>query len=160
MKRKSIDERIRFRTLLMGCLFSVFFAGIVAKAVYLQVYRGPWLARKAARQYEISVVTYGKRGTIYNANQREMAVSVDVASIAAFPPRIQNARVAAKDLSKALRIKKDDVYKKLISQKTFVWIKRHVTPREAKAVKALNLEGISLSRRGVVFIRIKPWPPR
>ena len=142
MKMKSIDKRIRFRTLLVGCLFSVFFAGIVAKAVYLQVYRGPWLARKAARQYEKSIVTYGKRGTIYNANQREMAVSVDVASIAAFPRRIRNAKVAAKDLAKALGIKQDDIYKKLISQKTFVWIKRHVAPKEAKAVKVLNLEGI------------------
>jgi cell division protein FtsI (penicillin-binding protein 3) len=139
---KAIDKHIRLRTLLVGCAMSALFAGIGAKAVYLQVFRGPWLARKAASQYEKSVITHGKRGTIFNANKREMAVSIAVESIAAFPAKIRNAKVEATALAKALGIKKSTIYKKLISKKTFVWLKRHVSPKEAKTVRMLNMEGV------------------
>ena len=138
----TVNKRIRFRTLLTGILFGLCFAAIGAKAIYLQVYRGPWLAKKAAGEYERSIKTYGKRGTIYDSTPREMAVSIDATSIAAFPKQINNPRHTAKVLAKALRYHQRPIYRKLVSKKTFVWIKRQITPREEKAVKVLKLEGI------------------
>ncbi|RZB30773.1 MAG: cell division protein FtsI (penicillin-binding protein 3) [Desulfobacteraceae bacterium Eth-SRB1] len=140
---KSIAGKyIRLRVILIGFIFSLFLIGIGAKAVYLQVYCGPWLSQKAARQYEKSFVSHGKRGTIFDSNHREMAVSIDVASIAAYPRKIKDASATANTLGKALNIKQKDLNRKLASNKSFVWIKRHPAPREAMAIKALELNGV------------------
>ncbi|RJQ62683.1 MAG: penicillin-binding protein 2 [Desulfobacteraceae bacterium] len=139
---KSPEKFIRIRILLVGCFLSLFFTVIIVKAVYLQVFRGHWLAQKAASQYELSIVTYGKRGTIYDAKGNAMAVSVDVPSIAAFPSQIKNPRTAAPGLAKALGEKQADIHEKLTSKRTFTWVKRHVSPKEAKGVKALGIEGL------------------
>ncbi len=115
---------------------------IGAKAVYLQIFCGPWLSQKAADQYEKSFISHGKRSIIYDINHREMAVSINVTSIAAFPPHIKDARATAKALEKALKIDINALCRKLASKKSFVWVKRRVTPREAKEVKNLKLSGI------------------
>jgi len=133
---------VRLRALAVGLALSVCFGIIGAKAVYLQVFRGPWLAKKAASQYEKSVVTYGKRGTIYDIKGSSLAASVEVISIAAFPNQIQDPQKAAKALAHALAEDRRELLSKLTAQKTFVWVKRHVSPKESKAVSALGLKGV------------------
>ena len=135
-------KHIRVRIIIVGSVFSLFFTAICAKAVYLQVVRGSWLSEKAANQYEVSCRSYGKRGTIYDANLKELAISIDVTSIAAHPPKIENARATAKSLSSVLTINRKSLARKLASNKKFVWIKRKVTPKEAEAVKNLNIIGV------------------
>ncbi len=80
------NKYTRFRILLVGAFFLISFLAIAAKAIHLQVYRSPWLSQKASDQYEQSSTTSGKRGIIYDRNLREMAVSIDVTSVAASAP--------------------------------------------------------------------------
>ncbi|MBU4344165.1 MAG: penicillin-binding protein 2 [Desulfobacteraceae bacterium] len=137
------QRRIGLRSILIGFIFSIVLVAIGAKAVYLQVFCGPWLSQKAADQYEKSFISPGKRGTIYDANHREIAVSIDVASIAAYPQNISEPGTTARLISRALKIDESSLYRKLNSKKrSFVWVKRHVTPSEADQVKNLNLKGI------------------
>ena len=68
------NKYFRYRILLVGGFFLLSFAIIAARAVHLQVYRSPWLSQKASDQYERSLTASGKRGIIYDRNQREMAV--------------------------------------------------------------------------------------
>jgi cell division protein FtsI (penicillin-binding protein 3) len=135
-------KKIRFRIIIIGSIFSVFFTIIGAKAVYLQIFCGPWLSQKAANQYEASFKSSEKRGTIYDTNLKEMAVSVDVTSIAAHPGQINDARAMAKSLAGILKIDSKELIKKLSSDKKFVWIKRRVTPKETEAVRNLKITGI------------------
>ena len=140
---KPIEKKhIRLRIIIVGSIFILFFTAICAKAIYLQVVRGSWLSEKAANQYEVSCKSYGKRGTIYDANLKELAISIDVTSIAAHPPKIENARATATSLSDVLKINRKSLTGKLASNKKFVWIKRKVTPKEAEAVKNLNITGV------------------
>jgi cell division protein FtsI (penicillin-binding protein 3) len=134
--------QIKLRVIIIGAFFTVFFIIIGVKAMYLQVFRGSWLSQKAADQYEVSFKSSGKRGTIFDRNLREMAVSIDVMSIAAHPLQIENPKSAARSLSKALKINRKVLAKKLRSKKKFVWVKRKVTPKEAEAVKKLNMDGL------------------
>ncbi len=137
------QKRIGLRSILIGVIFTIILGAIGAKAVYLQVFCGPWLSQKAAGQYEKSFMSPGKRGIIYDANHREIAVSIDVISIAAYPPNIPKPRATARLIAKALKIDESSLYRKLNSKKrSFVWVKRHVTPREAEQVKNLKLKGI------------------
>ncbi|MEA3436481.1 MAG: penicillin-binding protein 2 [Thermodesulfobacteriota bacterium] len=140
---KSNEKRhIRFRLVSVIFLFFILFTTISARAVYLQVFCGPWLAQKAADQYERSFELAGKRGTIYDTDFAKMAVSNLATSIAAYPKEIKNARKSAKVLSRILKINRKVLEEKLICKKPFVWIKRQSSPNETKAVKNLKLKGI------------------
>ncbi len=136
------EKYIKLRVLLVGFAFIVLFGVIGAKAVHLQVYRSPWLAQKASDQYEKSFKSSGKRGSIYDRHLREMAVSIDVTSIAARPANILKPNTASRALAKALKTDHRKIKKKLKSKSPFVWIKRQASPKETAAVQALGLDGI------------------
>ena len=133
---------VRMRTTLVGIAIAAFLATIGAKAVYLHVVRGSWLSQKAVSQVERSLKSQGRRGTIYDAKLRELAVSIDVTSIGVSPSAIGNKGATAAALAGALKVNLKTLRRKLASKKSFVWIKRHVPPRDVQAVKALDLAGI------------------
>jgi cell division protein FtsI (penicillin-binding protein 3) len=133
---------MRLRVLLVGLAFIALFVVIGVKAVHLQVYRSPWLAQKASSQYEQSLKSNGKRGTVYDRNLREMAITIDVTSIAVRPSRIGQPQHTAKALAKILKTDRLKILKKLKAKRPFVWIKRQANPKETAAVKALELAGI------------------
>lgn len=127
---------------MLGVLFVTFLVVIAARAVQLQIYRGPWLSQKASDQYERSYTSAGKRGTIYDRNFREMAISIDVNSIAAYPARVKNAHTTGRALAKILKQNPRQIIRKLAAHRSFVWIKRQATAKQARAVRDLGLEGI------------------
>jgi cell division protein FtsI (penicillin-binding protein 3) len=133
---------LRFRVVTIGIFFGLFLGVICAKAAYLQIYRGSWLSQLAADQYEASVKTSGKRGTIYDRKMSELAVSIQVTSIAAYPARIGDPAKTAAALAKPLHLDRSSLQQSFRSKKTFVWVKRQATPREVEKIKALNLNGI------------------
>jgi len=133
---------LRFRVVTIGIFFGLFLGVICAKAAYLQIYRGSWLSQLAADQYEASVRTSGKRGTIYDRKMSELAVSIQVTSIAAYPARIGDPTKTAAALAKPLHLDRRSLQQSFRSKKTFVWVKRQATPREVEKIKALNLDGI------------------
>jgi cell division protein FtsI (penicillin-binding protein 3) len=114
----------------------------VSRVSYLQIYRGSWLAQLAADQYAITSRSSGNRGTIYDRNLTEMAVSLKVTSIAAYPRQIADHGSTARATARALDIDSKSLIRKLGSEKSFVWIKRQASPRETGAVKNLQLMGI------------------
>ncbi len=137
------NKYIKLRILLVGIIFITAFAAIAAKAVHLQVYRSHWLSQKASNQYEKSLTTSGKRGIIYDRNLSEMAVSIDVTSIAAYPARVDNPEATAKALAGVLDLDVRRLQSKLTGKKSFVWIKRQSTAKETSAVKDLSIPGIN-----------------
>jgi cell division protein FtsI (penicillin-binding protein 3) len=140
--RPSEKKNFKLRSRLVGALFLLVFLTIGIKAVYLQTFRGTWLSKKAANQYEKSFVSHGKRGIIYDSKKRVLAQSIDVTSVAAYPAKVKAPQQAAKSLAKVLRLNRRGLKRKLASKKSFVWIKRQVSPKEVKAIKALSLAGI------------------
>jgi cell division protein FtsI (penicillin-binding protein 3) len=128
--------------LVVGLAFAAVFGVIGGKALWLQVYEGSWLSRKASDQVEDSLTSVGKRGTIFDRRGREMAVSIDVTSIAIRPPQVKDVDATAKELARVLKKKPQAIKERLTARKPFVWIKRQATPKEAEAVKELRLPGI------------------
>jgi cell division protein FtsI (penicillin-binding protein 3) len=88
------------------------------------------------------VTVYGKRGTIYDAQHKAMAVSIETPSVAAYPGIMENKSMVAAKLAKALGLRTRTVRRKLTSGRRFVWLKRQATPKEADAVRALHLKGV------------------
>ena len=140
--RNTKKNNIRSRIVVAGIFFGLLYAAVGFRAIHLHVFKGPWLSGKAEDQFRKSIELRGKRGTIYDAKYREMAVSVDAASIAAFPASITDPEKAARSISKALNINYSQLKKCLTSKKSFVWIKRNVFPNEKDAVARLGIKGI------------------
>ena len=127
---------------LIGLVFFIGFATIIGRAVYLQVFFGPSLAEKASGQYEKTIQTNGKRGSIFDTRMREVAVSIETLSLAAYPRKIQNPRQTAQAIARIIKVKSQPLARKLASDRSFIWVKRQITPKEARAVKTLNLDGL------------------
>jgi len=86
-----------------------------------------------------------KRGTIYDREGHELAVSVEVESVYVHPHHVQNKAQAAKLLSKILDMKESALLSLLKSQRPFVWIDRKVAPEKIRQVKALGIEGVGFT---------------
>ncbi|HEY3225883.1 MAG TPA: penicillin-binding protein 2, partial [Planctomycetota bacterium] len=94
------------------------------------------------------------RGLIVDARGEALAVSLAVSSVAAEPPRVPDIAVTAGRLAAALGMEAVDVRALLTSTRKgpdgaerpvpFVWIRRHVSPTQAEAVKKLALTGVLL----------------
>ena len=136
-EKSGINGRIYWVGAFFVCLFLV----IIGKTVHLQVFQGQWLSRLAAGEYEKTLTIRGKRGTIFDRNLREMAVSVDAASIAAYPRHIKKPGAVATALSEILNLNRAALLRKITSDRTFVWIKRQSSPSEERAIRALGFKG-------------------
>ncbi len=141
MKRKR-SSRIQIRISLVGIAFTAMLAAVVARAVHVQLFMDDVLSRKAAEQYEKTIRVTGKRGTIYDTRLRELAVSTESTSLAAYPNRIKSPEKAAQQLSRILDMNPRALSGTLKKTKSFVWVKRHISPQEAKAIRQIGIEGV------------------
>ncbi|MBC2742900.1 MAG: penicillin-binding protein 2 [Desulfosarcina sp.] len=134
--------RTRLRAGIVGVFFLLALLAISVQAVRLHVFEGAWLSERAAREYERAMVVQGKRGAITDRNGSPLAVSIDSPSIAAYPRQMKDRKTAARQLARALNQPQRDVVKKLDPKRSFVWLKRQATPRQAEAVQVLGIKGV------------------
>ncbi len=133
---------IRFRVYVVAFLFLAGMAAVMGRAYQLQVLDRKRLDSIARAGYRGTIKLPPKRGTIYDREGHELAVSVEVASIYAHPNQIADKPQTARALATALNLKPDAVQDLLESKKTFVWISRKISPDKARQVQALRLEGV------------------
>jgi cell division protein FtsI (penicillin-binding protein 3) len=141
-KKTKATKWIRFRIIIIGTVLALCFGVVVGRAVQLQVLDRSELSEKAAGEYKRAFHKMPRRGTIYDQNHRELAVSIDVSSICAYPKRIFSPRQTASALARILNLKRKPIFQKLSSGKGFVWIRRHAKPKEVSAVRKLDLDGV------------------
>ena len=137
---------IRRRLMLVIALFLTWATGIEARLAYLQLYRHDDYVAKADRQYMRTLPLPAIRGDIVDRNNRVLATSADVETIYAVPTDIDDAAQTTKALCSALDDCTPDframLTDRLGKSRPFQYVKRHVTPHEAEAVRALKLDGI------------------
>ncbi|MEE8300613.1 MAG: penicillin-binding transpeptidase domain-containing protein [Desulfatiglandales bacterium] len=139
---------IRIRIYVTGICFVLVLGVLFLRAYQLQILEGKELSSLAKEGYTGRFTLPAQRGTIFDRNGRELALSIDVDSIYCYPKRVKDPLKAATLIANALHIKKKGVLKKLQSPRSFVWIKRKVTPEEIIRVRGLNLTGIGFTKEG------------
>ncbi|MFW6334020.1 MAG: peptidoglycan D,D-transpeptidase FtsI family protein [Desulfosalsimonas sp.] len=142
-QKERIARRNR-RIVWASCFFVLCYLVIASKAFHLQVFEEGHLSELASGEYSRRVEMREKRGTIYDTNSRELAVSTGVVSIGARPHLIPDKARAAALLSKNLDLKKEQVLGKLNSDKPFVWIQRNASPSRAKSLNSEIGSGLEL----------------
>ena len=85
-----------------------------------------------------------KRGDIVDCNNRILAANDELYSIYVNPEQIVKTEIASASskLSNLLSIDVDLVKQKLSSKKSFIWLKRQITPKEYEKVKELDIKGV------------------
>jgi cell division protein FtsI (penicillin-binding protein 3) len=133
----------RGRTRLLGLILTLWALAVVGRLVQIQIAQGPRYRAKAQRQQERRIETVGQRGSILDRDGRELAVSVEAASLYAIPDDVKDARAAARALAALLPdASESEIRARLSSEKGFVWVDRQIDPEIAHRVLALKLAGI------------------
>lgn len=130
----------------IGVIFAVFFLALVlagARTLYLGTVRAPAL-RKAAQTQQLSTEKLpAQRGTITDRGGVDLAVSEPAQEISADPYLIKEPLQAAHELAPLLGLTQSEVLTKLSQHSGFVYLARALPARQARAVMALKLEGVS-----------------
>jgi cell division protein FtsI (penicillin-binding protein 3) len=137
---------IRFRICLVGTFFLAGLGIILGRAFQLQILDSDKLAAMARVGYRESIKLPPKRGTIYDREGHELAVSIEVGSIYAHPSQVPNKSETAGQLSKILSVKKGEIIEELSKERSFVWIARKVPSDKVNQIKALKLAGIGFTK--------------
>jgi cell division protein FtsI (penicillin-binding protein 3) len=141
MKRKFINW-FKVRIIFLSCLLFFCFVLILGRMFQLQVLKKEQLYKLAAQQQNARIPLVPKRGTIYDSRGNELAVSIEVDSVYADPQKVGNIEKTAKELVSILRIDRKELRQKLESHRSFEWVQRKISPKEAEQIKALQLPGI------------------
>jgi len=137
---------LKARVVVAAAGFFLWSAGIEGRLVYLQVYQHADLVTRAERQQMRTVPASGKRGEIRDRHGNVLAYSVDADSIYAVPTEIGDPSRAAQALCGALADCSSSEQQALTDRirrgRAFVYVRRQVTPDQAKRVANLQLEGV------------------
>ncbi len=134
--------RLRRRVIVLFCSLAAALTIISGRLFSLQGYQYADLVEAAKRQSSDRISSVSRRGTIYDRNGRDLAISIGASSIGARPSQVVNPKRAAAALSAALSLPAEKILERLQTEKPFVWIKRSVSTEEAQAVARLMLKGI------------------
>ncbi|MDF2571169.1 MAG: spoVD 3 [Sporomusa sp.] len=114
--------------------------GLTGRIAWIQFGEGQRLTAKVREQLRESRVMQSPRGTIYDRNGRELAVSSMTKSLYANPREIKDADALAGLLAPVLGINQANIKERLVTGASFIWIKRTLEPAQAKAVVDLIKE--------------------
>ena len=133
---------IKLRLVLTGLFFLLLFVAVALRAFQLQMLDGERLKRLGERQHLKESIVLPKRGTILDRSGEPLALSLEGQSVYARPRQLKEPGAVSRSLAEALGMDRAEVMKKLGTDKSFVWLKRQVAPKEAERVEALNLDGV------------------
>lgn len=131
------------RLVIVMVLACSLFLCLIFRIGYLQLIKGEWLSTKAAEQQTREIPIEAKRGTIYDTNMKELAVSVTKYTVWCKPVEVKDAKKTSEQLSKILDEDYDDIYKKVNKKKmALVKVKKWIDDKTANKVTKAGLSGI------------------
>jgi len=132
------------KRLLIGCgLFVVVFMAIVGRLADLTLLKDGYEPRLTGHAQPFAA----GRADIVDRNGTILATSLATASLYANPQHVLDAHDAAQKIVKVLpELKAADLEARLKSGRSFVWIKRNLTPKTEYALNALGIPGVYFLR--------------
>jgi cell division protein FtsI (penicillin-binding protein 3) len=130
----------------IGAIFGVFFLLLVfaaGRTAYLGVFRGASLRKAASDQQITRETVIAQRGAITDRNGVDLAVSEPARDLAADPYLLSDPLAAAQRLAPVLGQTQAVLLRKLSERTGFVYLARGVPARQAEAVLALKIPGVS-----------------
>ncbi|CAN5605434.1 penicillin-binding protein [soil metagenome] len=108
-KKKDLKQVAFTRFMLVVAVFVLWIGGIGVRLVHLQVTQHAWLKGKALDMRQDVKQKHMLRGTIYDRNERALAMSLDVKTLYADTTEMSDVDSAAKTIAKALKLEVNQV---------------------------------------------------
>ncbi|MCA1798640.1 MAG: penicillin-binding protein 2 [Xanthomonadaceae bacterium] len=143
MSVRHTDERWQRRSLVLLTLFALAVAALAVRAVQLHVLDGGFLTAQGDARHLRTVEVPAHRGMILDRHGESLAASTPVDSFWANPSELlAGERIAA--LADALEIDRTrlDALLRERGDRTFIWLRRHMSPDEAERVTQLDVPGV------------------
>lgn len=141
---------LRKRQLALLIIFTAIVVGLLVRIAVIQFVDGEELQKKAFQQQNTGRTISPIRGSIYDRNGKELAISVQTATITCNPNEItaENAGKVADGLSPLLEMDRTEIYN-LVTKKTYyVVIKRKVDKKTEDNVRKWiadnNIKGVAI----------------
>lgn len=132
------------RLLLVYALTAAWALVLFFRLFQLQVLEDERYRLQARQQQEGFIEVSARRGEILDRHLEELAVSVKSESVFAHPEQVTDPLQTASQLAPILDQPFQTIYKKLISDRSFVYLARKVAPRVSSEIRQLELPGIYL----------------
>ncbi|WP_243279174.1 stage V sporulation protein D [Romboutsia sp. 1001713B170131_170501_G6] len=139
-KVKRISKKRLVLVLMLACIL---FLGLTFRTGYLQLVKGEWLSTKAIEQQTREIPIEPKRGTIYDRNMKELAVSVTKYTVWCKPVEVKDKKSAATQVAEILDKEYEDIYK-LVNKKNMALVKieRWIDDDKATKIREAKIPGI------------------
>ena len=132
-----------WRSKFIVAMIALAFAGLAARAAYIQVYANDFFQRQGQVRFARTLELPANRGRILDRNGLLLASSVPASSIWAIPEDVTASPDQLNELARLLEIPLAELNKKLADEdKTFVWVKRQIDEPVAQKISALGIPGI------------------
>ncbi len=131
--RSNVQRRIAVFISFM-LMFIIVLSGRLA---WMQLVQGDEFQKRVDHQVGESKILQSPRGTIYDRQGRELAVSIMTKSLYVDPHEVKDADQLAQDLSPLIGIPVEDIKERIAVGGGFVWLKRKLEPDVVTKVKQL-----------------------
>jgi cell division protein FtsI (penicillin-binding protein 3) len=132
-----------WRSRMVGLLLMAALLTLVARAFYLQVINNDFLQEKGDSRYRRDIEVSASRGKITDRHGDMLAVSTPMKSIWAIPGDARTMSGEQKQqLAALLEMNVRELDGKIAPEKTFVYVRRQVSPETGDRIAALKLPGI------------------
>ena len=142
----SVPIKTRKRIGLVFVIALGLLCALCLRLVWVQFVMGEELRQKAFAARFRNVEVKAKRGVVYDAKGRPLAISVSTDSFYAIPAQVRKSEKATETATKLagiLGLEQAKVLEQITRRQAFVWLQRHVPDEKAKAIKELKLPGIA-----------------
>jgi cell division protein FtsI (penicillin-binding protein 3)/stage V sporulation protein D (sporulation-specific penicillin-binding protein) len=128
---------------LLAAAFLVLLAATLARAVWIQVVKGPEYAAMALRQHRETVVVPAARGTIVDRTGEPLAIGRLATTVYANPRQVDQPRDLTLAAGKYLGSDLTVLYPTLVDRsRGFVYVARKADPRKAEKLAKLDYAGL------------------
>ena len=142
--KSTLVSRLLFVYFLLACWSVLLFSRLVS----LQVLESDKYRLQAEQQRIGFVELSHRRGDILDRHLEELAISVQMDSVFAHPRQLLDPLATARALAPILGQEKEELYKKLITKRPFVYLARKIPPQQAQQIRKLKLTGIGFQKEG------------
>lgn len=124
--------------------FTLFFVAIAARLFVLQLRDAPDYVALGRDQRVRRIVLSATRGSIYDRDGNELAMSLPAKGVYANPELVLDASTTAMSLAPILNASPGELWRALQHDGSFVYLARRVEPEVAQKIEGLRLPGIGL----------------
>lgn len=140
----AVKFRPKLRLMLLLMAFGGGLATVAVRLMWVQGIASGKYSAMAAEQRERRFVLSPQRGSIYDRDHAELAMSMDLQTVYANPKFVNDPDAAAAALSPILQQEAAAIKEKLIKDSGFVYLARKVDPPVAEQVRDLGIPGVEL----------------